>query len=69
MRRILEAEGYVLIDEDSLNWAFAKGHNDVPVIVPNSVRLLSVDVMNALFYSRRNLQKRILAELMSTSDN
>ena len=46
MKGVLESNGYKLIDQDEFNWAFAVGENDVPIIVPHTVRLLPIPVMH-----------------------
>ena len=68
MRRVLEAAGFHLIDEDEYNWAFAEGGADAPIIIPHTVRLLPVAIMNWLFrHSNRQIGNGILREAMNVT--
>lgn len=44
VRELLEASGYEVIAEDEYNWAFAKGEDDEPVMVPKEVDLIPVEI-------------------------
>jgi hypothetical protein len=44
IRELLESHGYEMVAEDDYNWAFAKGENDEPVMVPNAVDLVPLEV-------------------------
>ena len=44
IREVLEADGYELIRTDEYNWAFAKGVDDEPILVPHKVDLVPLDI-------------------------
>lgn len=44
IRELLESHGYEIIDEDDYNWAFAKGEDDEPVMVPKTVDLVPLEI-------------------------
>lgn len=48
LRRILEFEGYNVVKEDELNWAFFKEGTVHPVILPHDIDLVPVDVMSSI---------------------
>jgi hypothetical protein len=45
LKRVLERNGYKVIDEDMYNWLLAKGEDGEPVVVPKIGRVLGVDMM------------------------
>lgn len=44
IRELLESHGYEVIEEDEYNWAFAKGDDDEPVMVPRRVELVPLEI-------------------------
>ena len=44
IRELLESHGYEIIDEDDYNWAFAKGEDAEPVMVPKTVDLVPLEI-------------------------
>ena len=50
-RRLLEAKGYRIIKNGDGNWLFAKGDSDEPVVVPNMVDMIPLEI--ALHIARK----------------
>lgn len=44
IRELLEAHGYEIIKEDDYNWAFAKGQEDEPILVPKTIDLVPLEI-------------------------
>jgi len=44
IKELLEAHGYEVVEEDEYNWAFAKGDEDEPVMVPKAVELVPLEI-------------------------
>ncbi len=65
-RKLLEHDGYRVIDEDMSNWVMAKGESDIPFTVPKLGDLIPLDVMmNVLDKARidNGTYFRLLAEI------
>lgn len=44
IRELLEEHGYELIASDDYNWAFAKGEDEEPTLVPHTVELVPLEI-------------------------